>query len=429
MNDLISKTVDFLEHEEALRLGESPWPTLEQEETAYVVSWDDLFPGKTYSDFPEEADENDQAPFWNRDPLLNPEMINNLDPWEVEVSEDFLGELGGIISIPEHQRVKGLVLNMDICAWYQPVHFYGFDWGIYIRESCIQQMALHVAAFLPYWARGSVPTAVLQRIAKACIRAGFAIFYLHEAFHHKTECFGIRNHVVRQISVYLPYFKNVYSSLKGTDDLLEEALANADMWRRLGTKPYKQWLGPTVFKAARKFLSASFPMEPKGYRQAVKYLDAGAFNAGENLLQGQIHEASPTPFYSTARWDLAPRMLQSFLPITSDIYTVVRAGQFPIFGSITSLPKTCSTGAMIKLAENRGWKRADGGKGSHVKLKKPNSPVIILPGNRKELSLGVAKQILRILGGYALHELPDLLKGVGIGVCLLNPTRNKFKVE
>ena len=51
------------------------------------------------------------------------------------------------------------------------------------------------------------------------------------------------------------------------------------------------------------------------------------------------------------------------------------------------------------------------GKGSHLRLKKPGAPTIILPGNRAVLSPGVVKQALEAVGGHHISRLPDLLAG------------------
>ena len=64
---------------------------------------------------------------------------------------------------------------------------------------------------------------------------------------------------------------------------------------------------------------------------------------------------------------------------------------------------------MIKLYKEAGYSEVEGGKGSHVKLKKPGAPTMILPGNRSELSAGVAKTALRVLGDFNLHDLPHLV--------------------
>jgi hypothetical protein len=46
-----------------------------------------------------------------------------------------------------------------------------------------------------------------------------------------------------------------------------------------------------------------------------------------------------------------------------------------------------------------------------VKLAKPGTKPIILPGNRSTLSPGVVKQVLDAIGGYPISRLPDLLEG------------------
>jgi predicted RNA binding protein YcfA (HicA-like mRNA interferase family) len=104
-------------------------------------------------------------------------------------------------------------------------------------------------------------------------------------------------------------------------------------------------------------------------------------------------------------------MTQSFFPVNSNIWTVVPAGtrsRLPV--KPVSPVRTCSTREMIKLYNDAGYTQVPGGKGSHVKMKKPNSPNMILPGNARELSPGVAKTALRVLGDYNLNDLPRLVR-------------------
>ncbi len=63
--------------------------------------------------------------------------------------------------------------------------------------------------------------------ANTLLRTAFLLYYRHELFHHKTECLGLRLHVVEDKSSYIPYHELVYRATDGTDDQLEEALANA----------------------------------------------------------------------------------------------------------------------------------------------------------------------------------------------------------
>jgi predicted RNA binding protein YcfA (HicA-like mRNA interferase family) len=71
---------------------------------------------------------------------------------------------------------------------------------------------------------------------------------------------------------------------------------------------------------------------------------------------------------------------------------------------------SCSTKELIRLCEKHGWQQVPGGKGSHVKLKKPGAErPIIIPGNRKRLSPGSLNSTLKPLGIRNAQELPELL--------------------
>jgi hypothetical protein len=48
------------------------------------------------------------------------------------------------------------------CAWYCPIHFCGYGWGIYIRESCIFSLAIHIAAFVN-WSLVHIPQTEIAR--------------------------------------------------------------------------------------------------------------------------------------------------------------------------------------------------------------------------------------------------------------------------
>lgn len=417
MSELIEKVVTFLEGTNALKLGQSPWPRVDGNSQVMPVHWDVLFPrvGRRRdepNDFRQVAGDGLlRGEGFEVDPVLNPNWSGRHDPWQVQVPDELSEAVRDAIDNPNTYRKPEDGLKTDVCAWYQPIHFFGYDWGIYIREDCLKAMAVRIAAYVTHTVGIAPPKHAIAPLTKACLRAAFAVYFLHEQYHHKTECFGIRNHVVLSRKVYVPYFKGVYLKLKGTDDHLEEALANADMWHRLGTRPYHYWLGATVLRATKDFLATTFPHDPPGYRKAVNYLEKSDFNTAENLLQGQIHAASAKPTLAVSRWDIAPRMLQSFLPITSDIYAVLTAGRKSVLGSVVAPAPTASTSELVKLAVAHGWELTKGGKGSHVKLIKPHAPPVIVPGDRREVSIGVTKQVLRTLGGYKLHDLTALLRG------------------
>lgn len=376
------QVVDFLNKHDSLRLSESPWRTHTEREDIHFVDWPRLFPSER-----EETS------------------------WHGDFGGDFASSVEGALAEeapppsdaePNFKHDGG----WDHCAWYQPIHYFGFDWGIFIREDCVRQTAIDIARHIEPSARRTLP---FHDTLSRLWRAALYVYFLHEHFHHKVESLGFRIHVVDQVSAYLPYMKNVYGACIGTDDQLEEALANADAYRRLTTAPYSRLITKPIVKATREYLARRFPYDPPGYRRATQYLKLDEFESGENELQARVRDATQTPSHAAEDWDIAPRMLQSLFSVRSPIWVVVQRGSHPT-SPVIPFP-SCSTRDMIGLCEQFGYEVAKGGKGSHVKLKRSRSKPIILPGNRSRLSPGVVSKALSQIGGYKLADLGDLLAG------------------
>lgn len=309
MKKLEDEVIDFLTRENALRLSEPPWGTYGDEDETYTVDWKSLFPR-----------------------LPREERIESFDEtWQPRLPEDLLGELEGVTlgatksSFEPQEHENKHDHDRHFCAWYQPIHYYKYDWGIYIREECLIKEAQRLATRY----RRS-PVSSIYNLAKNLIRVAVSSFFLHEHFHHKVECLGLRLHVTTKKSVYPDYKTNVYKTTYGTDDCLEESLANADAWIRLNNNPYKRIATKHVTDAARQYLKDRFAIDPPGYRKALDYLSKAQFTMGENLLQAQVRECAMSPIGSIDEWNVAPRLLQSFFNVTNNIWSVVRRGTTPI---------------------------------------------------------------------------------------------------
>jgi predicted RNA binding protein YcfA (HicA-like mRNA interferase family) len=395
----IEDTVQFLIENDSLHIGESPWPSSDEDkEDIHQVDWSILFPPSNRPNSSEDG------------PPQN-------DNWAFPVTEEEIEELKEVFGTwhplnPQSNNQISSPMHLpqwDVCAWYQPIHYFGHSWGIFIREDCVTRAAMTIARFLS-------PSVLLKNPNyevwyRALYRAGVFLFFLHEHYHHKVECLGLRLHVARRKSAYLSYQSSVYRPTTGTDDQLEEALANAESYLRLGTRPYSYWLGEDVLDAVRKYLRWRFPIDPPGYRMAVSYLTKASFDPAENLLQAQVSESVLAPIQPTSEWNLAPRMTQSFFPVTSNIWSVVPAGASSRLPRSRIAPiQTCSTDDMVRLYQQAGYQVVKGGgKGSHVKLKKQGAPTMNLPGNRDNLSPTVAATAAQILGDYKLRDLRTLL--------------------
>ncbi|WP_200342369.1 type II toxin-antitoxin system HicA family toxin [Rhodovibrio sodomensis] len=361
-------------------------------ETVYATSIESIFgfvPDDDFEGFPIDLD----------DPRIQ--------EWWAQVQEIMYGRNKniptGIFQI-SRQEAPG-----PHCAWYCPIHFFGYDWGIYIRESCVLDYALGVASYVN-WSRVSIPRA---NIPKHLLRCGFYAFFLHEQFHHKVESLGFRLLVATRQDRYRPYKRNVYRKTFLTSACIEEGLANADSYRRLAESRYKKRLDPAILFGFREFLDESIRAQPAGYNLGMTYSADPEYHNRLHELQSQVLDGKASPVTPPRNWSISPKVITSLAPISAEIYMVLPRGARPIFNPTTVDPGvSASTEAVIKaLTRHYGYTCSRGAKGSHVKLEKAGAPTIVLPGNRKTLTPGAMKHALDAVGGHPISRLPDLLKG------------------
>lgn len=379
----IDQLVEFLDRREALQLGESPWRPPPDDSDAYELDWERLF------DEPDDREGSQLEPIDNWDSFG--ELADTFGPW-----------IGRRPEARDHEEVPVIESEAHFCAWYQPIHYHGYDFGIFIRRDCALKWARWVSRYLPK------QTPLTPLLCRQLVRAGVSILFLHEHYHHKVESLGLRLHVATGKSCYLPYQTSVYRACIGSDDQLEEALANADAFARLSEDRYRKGMSRSLVKAAREYLEWAFPSSPPGYRMAIQYLYDPSFDAAEDVLQERVRLAT-LKVPSAADWVCAPQMTRSILTVREPIWWLVPRGARPLV-PVTSTPiRTCSSRELEKLCLSRGYQRVDGGKGSHVKLKRAGSPMVIIPGDRDNVSPGVARATLRALGEENVRALPDLV--------------------
>lgn len=314
--------------------------------------------------------------------------------------EEVLGELGRARTDAKRLRGNAGPPTWDSCAWYAPIHYYGPAWGIYIREDCLTRLAREIGWF----AWDSPLTSETGRYLRL---AAFFMLYLHEDFHHKLEGFGIRLALSDRATPdhYLRYDASVYQASLGTDDNLEEALASADAYQRLGGKPYKDVLPAKIRSALRRWMKWRFNyIDLPGHRMARKYLTEPSFTAGAQELQNQVLEASLTPKSNPAHWQAGPNMLRSIFSITSDIYLIIPASSVPSF-PVSVRPYTVSLRQTEQWLKQNGFtKLSDRGKGDHELYQRADGLQAGLDGGARELSRQIERTIAKALG-MPQHQL------------------------
>jgi len=199
--------------------------------------------------------------------------------------------------------------DVDALAWYLPIHFYGPEWGIYVREDAIEMLAGYIYDRLP------APTGSISE-TEQLFQAAAWVLYLHEAFHHKAESFAIRLEIARLQPVYIPYFNNVYRAARGTDHQIEEIVATNEMYRRLHEPTYRKRLGPGVYNATRRFLSEWIPTLGPSYRLGTCF----GSDRRLNELCCQISEGRQHPSQPIDDWDVVPQMTRGLFTKETVVY-------------------------------------------------------------------------------------------------------------
>ena len=295
---------------------------------------------------------------------------------------------------------------LDVLAWYAPIHYFGPAWGIYIDESAILDFAARIRARLDPVRHGH-PDAVQRSV-----QAALTVLYLHEAFHHKVECFATRLEVIEKQRRYLPYQETVYRPLRGTSEHLEEGLACAEMIRRLKEEDtYKKGMPEDVLTATLDELSDWIPKLPPGYDRGCDLSEPSAFGKARSLLSSQVHEAAIHPSRNDDDWLLVPRSYQGFFTWKTIAHVIVPVGTTPIVPWFASpIPGlSISSRKLERLVRSQGYSLVPGGKGSHLKYRATGRPMIVIPSNRESVTARVLKTTAESLGLKSVRQLVGLL--------------------
>ena len=290
--------------------------------------------------------------------------------------------------------------DVDALAWYLPFHYFGLDWGIYVKEEAIFEVAS-----LIYDQMRRPP--LNPKLVEDLVRMSMTVLYLHEAFHHKVESFATRLEMATLAPVYRSYKDQVVKVVRDTDSHLEEAIACAEMLARLDEPSYKKGVETRTRRGTKEFLEKWIPNLNPGYRLGLIHLG----DESKWSLQSQVLEATEHPSRSRTDWALADNMLRGFYDKDTVAHVIVPVGSKPIIPWLSCADPlvSISTDKLVRhLRREFGYVEVAGrGKGGHRWFECPSSglPPFPLPSNRESLSPGVLRTVASALGYKSIREL------------------------
>ena len=375
----IGSIIGMLDRDGALHLDDvgeyGSWPEADETDSIYPIDFDSL--GADAQDF--------SSP--NSDFVEQPVGIR-VDEQVVEA----------VLNGPDTLRGRdNAVPPPDVLGWYQPIHFFAGNWGIFIRESALVALARDLAPrFEPFAGRRGT----LSHVA-VLLRSAFSYVFLHEQYHHKIESLAIRLHVIERRPVYPPYMRFI-TTVAGTENDYEEAVANADAWLRLDTLPYSNWFARDERRVIQSWMLDLFENSPPPYKPAVRILTGPSprdqFSEAEDRLTARVQEARLFPTRADpADFATTTHLTQSLFNIRQSLWSVVPAGNEPMLPRLPgALP--LQSAKLERYITKNGWEIVRGaGKGSHAKFRNNRGEMIVLSHN-KDVSRQVLDSTARTLG-------------------------------
>lgn len=280
--------------------------------------------------------------------------------------------------------------GFEAIGWYQSHHIWDEDtWGIYLHAEKLEDMACMLHDELSKAGEHSQGLAVLLAVN---------LVYQHEFFHAKVDACLSWLELSSMQAKFLKYQSNVYHAMKGTDEWLEEALANwlSMAWLKIQLPQLKAQGLVRDIEAVKHVVSAVLDLSPIGYRnwRIGDKVEAWRNFSTELSSAKPIRKTKPLPIES---------MLTDPLPfeiLESDIPTLI-VGKGIISDWLLSSPATFSTPTrreIEKALKYFGYQvNKARGKGSHEMWTGKDNHGFPIP-RRDPLSRGVFNSFLHHFG-------------------------------
>jgi hypothetical protein len=268
------------------------------------------------------------------------------------------------------------VPRWDVDAWYRPVHLAAYDAGIVVREAAVLGLARDLGAF----ARGSgVHLPDTDESARHLLRMVFTTLFLHQLFHHRVEMLALRMQVVEQRPRYVAYYREAYAAAAGTDDQLEESLANAYVYRALARRAYCAGIPNDLRRATCELVKQSWAHDEPGYRLAASYVAPEAWDKALGELHARVNEASTRPQRRATWRRLGPDLTATSLDPAADVAVAAPRASAPALPGTDVEAPTMDAARLIDLLQRDGYAPGKRGRGSHVRLTAKGRAVAIVP--------------------------------------------------
>ncbi len=301
----------------------------------------------------------------------------------------------------------GSAPRWDQDSWYQPVHYCGYDTGIFVREESVVRLAANLARFAT--ASSAAVTSAPETVGHA-LREAFVVLYLHALFHHRVECLAVHLQVVDHRAHYVDYVEHAYRPAVGTDDLLEESLANAFVYRMLSRRAHSTGVPKEVRQLTTAYLKDSWSAARPAGRDDGRHAAPAAWDQGMGDLHSRVEQGSNRPTRRAIWRHLGPDLTGTFLDPSSDVYVVADPATPPVVPRAGRPDPSCTPDELVRILEHAGYRPVRRARSPHVTLHAAGRPTAVVP-TKAPLRPGVVAGNLGLIGALPA-DLPALLAAI-----------------
>jgi len=161
--------------------------------------------------------------------------------------------------------------NFDMVATYRPYHFNGTEFGLYIYARFFAALLINILETT------GLSLGKAHAFALECVQSHGAFHYLVERYAERgtRSCFALGR--TSALSHYPRYKKEVYAPMWGTQDCIEETLANVYLFQN-----HPEW-----DEEKRRYVLQLYARQRDGYGQAAE-LEPNALSAYYTRLEKSI---------------------------------------------------------------------------------------------------------------------------------------------
>jgi len=288
-----------------------------------------------------------------------------------------------------NQGTDDLVPTPEAMAFYLPFHyFHPRLWGIYLVAEAVEEFGRWISRN----SSGSLSASEGFGVAGVFL-------FAHESFHHAVEVFATRLEIAHRQPFYRRGFEALFRRVYGTDECIEEGLANAAGIRKIRDVAFRRPDNPTKREAAVAAVTRYVELCGPGYRLGSRLTGGDTFKqTRSHLAEQNFQECLPQlPTSGDVVWLAFPHAFSGIARVTSRVNYLVRRGS-SLASRVRLALRYFKRREVARMLERIAGCRLVRQGSRHEIWESPSGAQFAVPRHRGDIATGTLRKIIRDAG-------------------------------